>query len=262
VKGEVGVASKGPQQTVGPLLEQANAAIERSDFATAKAILATLRAMKPEGQPWTANDDYVIQRLALAIYKDAKPTARAALEAARELLTRLHPESSNDPETLGLWGAVHKRLWYEAGDRAHLDAAILAYERGFFLRQDYYNGINLAFLLNVRASVSETAEAIADFVQAERIRRSVIEICDNLIEGRDMATGQLTHRETSDAEARYWLRATLAEAWLGVGNSGQSEHWLEEAMRLDVPAWMQETTRSRLQQLNALLAESPLAKLA
>jgi hypothetical protein len=215
--------------------------------------------MKPEGQPWTANDDYVVQRLALAIYKDAKPTARAALEAARELLTPLHPESSNDPETLGLWGAIHKRLWYEANERAHLDAAILAYERGFFLRQDYYNGINLAFLLNVRASVEETAEAIADFVQANRMRRSVIEICHDLIEGKDMATGEFTNRETSDIEARYWVRATLSEAWLGVGDRAQANHWLEEAMQLDVPAWMRETTQAQLQQLSALLVNSPLA---
>ncbi len=35
-----------------------------------------------------------------------------------------------------------------------LDTAITAYQRGFYIRNDYYNGINFAFLLNVRAAAS------------------------------------------------------------------------------------------------------------
>ena len=56
-------------------------------------------------------DPYIIQRLALLTYKSKYPTEEAALKEARELLLVLNPETSNDTETLGLWGAVHKRLW-------------------------------------------------------------------------------------------------------------------------------------------------------
>src|SRR4029077_530460 len=101
----------------------------------------------------------------------------AALNEARDLLTLLNPRTSNDTETLGLWGAVHKQLWNKTGDPAALNAAIRSTERGYYLRNDYYNGINYAFLLNVRAAaaliasratgatnIAETrALAIADF---------------------------------------------------------------------------------------------------
>jgi len=39
------------------------------------------------------------------------------------------------------------------------------------MKDDHYNGINLAFLLNVRATLSPAREAIADAVIAERVRR-------------------------------------------------------------------------------------------
>ncbi len=98
------------------------------------------------------------------------------------ILEKLQPHLTNDPETLGLWGAVHKRVWELGNDRAHLDEAIRSYEKGFCLKDDYYNGINYAFLLNIRSSVSNGAEAIGDRVQAERVRRQVARICRSLLE--------------------------------------------------------------------------------
>ena len=66
------------------------------------------------------------------------------------------------------------------------DEAVRSYERGFYLRNDYYNGINLAYLLNVRSANTATpAEAIADFVQAQRVRREVIEICQELLKSEN-----------------------------------------------------------------------------
>lgn len=188
---------------VSELLAQAEAALSRSDYVVAKALYQALQAMKPSGQPWTGNDTYLLQRLALATYKSKLPTPIQALEDARQLLEFLSPASSNDTETLGLWGSIHKRLWElksaaGADDaRTHLDEARLAYERGYWLRNDYYNGINLAFLLNVRAAISEPAEAIADFVQARRVRKALIPICAGLLtetrrlEGAPTSEGRL-----------------------------------------------------------------------
>ncbi|MGI9182643.1 MAG: tetratricopeptide repeat-containing protein [Longimicrobiaceae bacterium] len=88
--------------------------------------------------PDRPEDPYIIQRHALVTYKSKHPTEEAALREAREVLQALDPEISNDTETLGLWGSVHKRLWEITRDRAYLDTAVRAYERGFFLRNDYY----------------------------------------------------------------------------------------------------------------------------
>ena len=120
-------------------MQQVDAAQKRSDFMTAKALLTTVRdMMRPKGDT-TRENPYIVQRLALVTYKSKYPTVHAALEEARELLLALEPATSNDTETLGLWGAVHKRLWEETEDkkegRKYLDEAIRGYERGFLPAQ-------------------------------------------------------------------------------------------------------------------------------
>ncbi len=115
----------------------------------------------------------------LATSEVRDPNAEEALKGARDLLSILEPETSNDTETLGMWGSVHKQLWQLTKDGSHLDEAVRAYERGFYIRNDYYNGINFAFLLNVRAAnTKDPAEAIADFIQARRVRKEVVAICE------------------------------------------------------------------------------------
>lgn len=226
-------------RTLSDLTAAGEAAMAAEDFETAKDKFAAARELHP--------DDYLTQRLALATYKSKVPTEVAALQRAKAILTELNPSVSNDPETLGLWGAVHKRLWDATSERAHLDTAILAYERGFDIRNDYYNGINLAFLLNVRAELSAPAERIADFIDAERVRRRVILLCHNLL------TSGLTR------EDRYWVAATLAEAFLGIGDEASSDAWLEEARRVSADDWKRKTTAEQLGKLRRLLEPSPLA---
>ena len=148
-----------------------------SDFITAKSLLTVVRSMMP-------NEVFVIQKLALATYKSKLPTAVDALNEACEILEGLGPATSTDTETLGLYGAVHKRLWDVTQDPPHLDKAIWAHEKGFYVKNDYYNGINLAFLLNVRAALkadTDPAEAIADFILAQRTRRRVLVVCERLL---------------------------------------------------------------------------------
>jgi hypothetical protein len=171
------------------------------------------------------------------------------------LLKVLNPATSNDTETLGLWGAVHKRLWDSTKDAAkdtdYLNEAVRSYERGFYLRNDYYNGINLAYLLNVRCANTPTpAEAIADFVQAQRIRREVLEVCRDFLN---------TERPTVDVQ--YWVKATQAEAYIGIGDNVQGQLTLTEAMSLPVAQWMKDSTQEQLDKLTPLLADSPLKHL-
>jgi Tetratricopeptide Repeats-Sensor len=239
-------------ETLSVLMQQVDAAQKKSDFMTAKALLTTVRdMMRPKGDTAQENP-YIVQRLALVTYKSKYPTVHAALEEARELLLALEPATSNDTETLGLWGAVHKRLWEETEDkqegRKYLDEAIRGYERGFYLRNDYYNGINLAFLLNVRAAhATGRAEAIADFVQAQRIRQEVISICTALLQ-----------TEGLPAADRYWAAASLAEAYIGSGDETKGQQLLDEIHATVPQGWMKESTEEQMQKLRPLLADSPL----
>ena len=57
-----------------------------------------------------------------------------------------------------------------------------AYARGYYIKNDYYNGINYAFMLDVRASCSAGDEALVDRLLARRVRKDVLKICDRLLQ--------------------------------------------------------------------------------
>ena len=228
------------EPSVRSLLDDAEVAMAASDFAKAKALLIAARTLRPQ-------ETFIVQRLALATYKSGQPSKAAALEEGRVVLRELKPEASNDPETLGLWGAVHKGLWTELKDRSALDTSIVAYEKGFYLRNDYYNGINLAFLFNVRASISPPAEAIADFVQAERVRRHVLRLVDARLEDDKLSAAE-----------KYWVLATGAEAAFGIGDKPGYEEWMRRALDIKPHPWMIQTTSDQIAKLTALLHESPM----
>ncbi len=214
------------------------------DYATAKLLLQTARAMAP-------NDSYIAQQLALVTYKGKQPDETTALEEARNILLALDPLHSNNAETLGLWGAIHKRLYVITSERAALDASIYAYEKGYRLLTDYYNGINWAFLLNMRAAATaDRAEAIADFVLARRTRADVLALCTQLLPG--VKVNDDTRGE------RYWLMATAAEAAVGLGDEATASHWLAQAVPLATEAFMLPSTTEQLGKLRTLLADSPL----
>lgn len=242
-------AVQADQPTIRVLLDQAEAAVGRNDFITAKSLFAVVRSMMPV-------DNYVAQRLALATYKSNLPTPEAALNEAAEILESLGPATSTDSETLGLYGAIHTRLWGLKSATPDLEKALWAREKGFYVRNDYYNGINLAYLLNVRAALkvaTEPAEAIADFVLAQRTRRRVLALCEDLLDKTPAPAG-------ADA---YWIYATMAEAYLGIGDEAKSRELLDRAKAVPgAVGWMVQSTEDQLASLRKLLAQSPLGRIA
>ncbi len=239
------------------LILQAEDAQTRSDFVTAKSLLTVIRGLrKSDGKP---EDPDVIQRLALVTYKSKLPTEEAALHEAHDLLVPLLPESTNDTATLSLWGAVHKRLWGLTHSRQDLDDAIHGYDRGFRLRNDYYNGINLAYLLNVRsANQADPAEAITDFVQARRVRKEVIAICEQWLADNPAPENASSEAIKQSQRNRYWVLATLGEALIGLQDETKGNEWLEKAFATAPERWMEDSTREQIGQLKPLLENSPL----
>lgn len=237
-------AELGLTQNAKDLLKDARAAMAMDNFLEAKGLFKALRRLLPR-------DLYIVQQLALATYKSKSPDQLSSLKEAHSYLKELGPEVSNDPETLGLWGAVHKRLWELTGDRAVLDTSIDAYERGFYLKQDYYNGINYAFLLNVRAAQYQNdgnkPEAVADFVLARRVRRSVVKYCESAL-----AAGPMSD------ETKYWIVATMWEAAVGLEDEDAAATYKTQANTLAGAKWMLEATNEQLAKLQELLTVSPL----
>ena len=237
--------------THNTLMEQVDEAEDNGDFIKATTLLGAIRSMLKAADPNRPEDPTLVQRHAFATYKSEHPSPMEAYSRASEILKVLNPETSNDTETLGLWGGIQKRFWNETKDRSYLDQAVRAYSRGFYLRNDYYNGINYAYLLNVRSINATTrADAIADFVEAARVRREVISICEPLLE----------KEQVSDAN-QYWVRATMAEAYLGIEDEENCKRKLAEAEAFKPAGWMRKTTDQRLEEIRGFLDQSPLKDL-
>ena len=105
---ESGVANEPPappDENWKTLLEKARAAKAAGRWIAAKELLEIVHETRP-------NDESVIQQLVLATYKSKDPDVDTALDNARKLMVAtLNPGTTNDPETVGLWGAIHKRRW-------------------------------------------------------------------------------------------------------------------------------------------------------
>jgi hypothetical protein len=232
-------------QTTKVLLEVAlawMAAGQPSDFVGATQLLETVRERRPY-------DHFVVHQLALATYKSELPTPLAALQAARDILTPLHPLTTNDPETLGLWGAIHRRLWDLEGRPEHLSESITAYLRGFALKQDYNNGINLAMLLEVRslqsARAGERDEAIADRVFARRVRHEVLHYLEP----------QLDDVAELRAEQRYWVLAALWQVNAGLGHDSDANVWEQKARAAKPTDAMIRKTQEYLERVRRIQAD-------
>jgi hypothetical protein len=237
-------------QPFADMMQAAMTARGEQNFQRARAILSGIRAVQGDRV-----DPFVVQQLALLTYKSKDIEPRPALLEARAILEELSPRESGDPETLGLWGAIHKRLFELGGapeeQQAALDEAVWAYEKGFYLKNDYYNGINYAFLLNARAARSSGDEAVADRVQAQRARTRVLRMCQTML-----ADGIKGETKRSKAEQEYWVRATIVEALFGLGRRDEYEAAYAEAKQMDPPpeAWMISSTDEQLKKLEGLLA--------
>ena len=235
--------------SVAAMMDTAMKARAAGDFPKARAILTGIKSLQG-----TQTDPFVVQQLALVTYKSKDLAPELALVQARDILLELSPRTSTDPETLGLWGAVHKRLWERTRKVENLNEAIHAYERGFYVKDDYYNGVNLAYLLNVRAAASTALEdAIADFMTARRVRQRVVEICDALL-----AAGVKGEDKKSRAETEYWVLATRIEAQLGLDNRTAADQQLASLKTTAPEMWMVQSTEEQLGQLQQLLSRSPL----
>jgi hypothetical protein len=243
-----GEARRALEEPMATLMQQAIAARDRDDFALARAIFDGIReAQGANPQP------FVLQQLALATYKSKHPDPLSALLRAREVLKLLDPGRTLDPETTGLWGAIHKRLAElpqrsEAERSGDIDTAIEALDRGFKLKHDHYNGINLAYMLDIRGARSSGDEATADRVDARRVRGRVAAICRTQLEA-----GVVADTPEKAKEERFWIRASLAEAEFGLGDK-DALHRLEEAPEAKaVKNWMLLSAREQLEKLAKLL---------
>lgn len=223
--------------SLSDLINQAEIAKNNKEYEKAISILTQAKELK---------QDYilVIQRLALVTYKSKLPNPVDALFKAQVILNELNPYFTTDLETLGLSGAINKRLYEELKQTEFLNESIKFYERGYYIGNDHYNGINLAFLFNTKALVEEEKfEAVADYGNAIRIRKNLINICKMIINGKGW--------NDRDGDDKGWFYVTLAEAYFGTDQIKNEENVLEEGKEFFKPFHL-DTYNEQREKLNNL----------
>jgi len=207
-------------ESLASVIDAAETAKKTNDLSLAISLFGRAIAIQAEGKADAKPDLFLAQRLALVTYKGGEKSdaegnidpkrAIAALHEAEDILLKYcAPKISTDPETLGLCGAINKRLFALNNDLEYLDRAIRFYERGFYVKQDYYNGINLAYMYTQRANLlTNRFDAIVSYGHANMIRQNVVRICNELIDDEE------AFAQRGDKQ---WVYMTLAEAYQGLG---------------------------------------------
>lgn len=180
------------------------------------------------------SEDYFLQQQALSVYKSKMPSEATALSDALRIIEKLAPDGdSNDPETLGLTGAIYKRMWLLNSDIEFLKRAIKYYEKGFQIRNDYYTGENYALCLDMMSSVEEDDDEKTYYlIAAKKARKQIIKILENV----ESAI------ENGEAGVKFkWAIATLSNCYYGLNEDEKGEKFEKIFMTLAEAKWEKDT---------------------
>lgn len=221
------------------LVEAAKREMAKSNFSEAKRHWKKASAK-------VENDAYYIQQWSLSTYKDKSGSSSLALSDALSIISKLEPENRNttDPETLGITGAIYKRMWLENKQKIELlDRAIEYYKRGFTINQDYYTGENYALCLDLKAEITiDEEEKIYLKYSAKQARKEIVDVIENLKNDVDF-------EKRSDLK---WIYATLANCYFSSNDDGNFKIYDDKFSSLNPVDWEVETYKDGLQHLEKI----------
>ena len=213
------------QDTIEKYIKAGREFLKNSKFDEAKKEFSSASKLKPD-------DAQIIQQLTLATYKSETPSKHTALMEAYATLSALKPTKSNDPETLGLAGAISKRLWLITSDVEQLNLAITYYKRGFEIVKDYYNGENLALCYDYRSRTQTNPdEKLFDQMSAKKTRENVLKIVDELIASDTL----------QDRADRKWIYASKSICSLALSDSNNASQYESLFFQETPNEWERET---------------------
>ncbi|MFT4152684.1 tetratricopeptide repeat-containing protein [Parafilimonas sp.] len=258
-----------PAKTLALICNEAEDALNEKRFSDARALFNTALLLKKSNDKNNiSSDSYIIQRLALATYKAGEPDVVTALHSALELLGELNLDHTNDPETVALAGSIEKKLYENGQGDEHLKNAILFNERGYFLLNNRYNAINLAYAFNCRVDSNlypGKEDKIADLIFANRVRHRILHICEsdwNDIMQReagetagpgDADANEIQKQKNYNNEQKFWILVNKAEAYFGLGMFDEYKQAVGQAQTIEHADWMMQSFREQVDKLKILL---------
>lgn len=220
------------------IVEKAKSSMEKSDFTDASKYWSKANKLVP-------NEPYFIQQWALCKYKSKDPSEQTALIDALKIIEELEPDGqTNDPETLGITGAIYKQLWKINKDFEALERAIEYYGKCFKIREDYYTGENYALCLNLKAkSIDDNDEIIYCNVEAKKVRKVIIENLNSIVEFEDFDL-RLDKK---------WILATLSHCYLANNEGKMAKKYQRLFLKEDLQDWEKETFNKNKELLKELI---------
>jgi predicted acylesterase/phospholipase RssA len=190
---------------------------------------------------------WIEQQRALCTYKDTQLRPELRFQSALEILRGigLFDPATNDPETLGLGGAVYKRMWEHDGDEAYLRASLGMYLKGWKRNPETdmgYCGVNAAYILDLLAWQAErmVRRTGGDDSNARQLRE----------EARALRLEMLERIPAPPDDSKdYWSVVTIAEIHFGLGDYDKARDLLARARELAGGTWKSETTVIQLMNL-------------
>lgn len=207
------------------------------DYKTAKLLFEAALTYDP-------SNSLIIQRIALVTYKSELPNKKKSLLEAEKILKPLNPSATTDTETLGLSGAINKRLYDTTSDLKYLKKSINFYEKGFYINDDYYNGVNLAYMYLLFASKkTKKNEIIAAKERSKTIFQKVIEACNKLIK----------HKAFNERGDQVWIYQSIAQSHLALNEKDLFKKYLRLAQKVSKGSFDEATFQQHNQKISALL---------
>ena len=152
-------------------------------------------------------------------------------------------EGTTDTETLGLAGAIYKRLYEITGEISDLKKSLKYYQRGFYIANDYYTGVNTAFILTLMSSLSDDAERMAYSKMAEMVRSEVLAICTSMMKMKD----------ANKRDDYTWILQTKAECEFGLGKIREYETTVQFIEMLPNSQFNRSSFDEQMEKLKALI---------
>ena len=219
------------------ITEKAKEKMETDDFVEASDLWRKASELFP-------NEPFFMQQHALCRYKSKSPTESTALTDALTIIHKLDVNGdTNDPETLGIAGAINRRLFQLNGEIEYLKRAIDFYGKGFKVRSDYYNGENYAFCLNLKAADEQNQDEKTYLrIEAKKTREKIVHDLESI--------------PKEDLEGRpdeKWIYATMSTCYFALGNDEKSDYYKELFLSEAPKSWEIETFESSRKTLMELI---------
>lgn len=222
--------AKRKEKNIAKLVSDAQSFMHKSNFDNASMIWDELAQILPD-------NDYVIQQYALSTYKSKKPNEREALLKALNILSVLNPVDSLDTETIGIFAAIHKRLFHLDMDFGMLETAISFYQKGYMIKKDYYNGENYAncVLMQIRKDGVSKEDIIYFSYEHLKIRKELIEIIKLL----------------EIPQEDFWVFSTLSLSYYALNDLSNYEKYRDLFIKNSDAKWQVETYEITMENLKS-----------